>query len=234
VVGFLLFDNTQQEILLILSSIITVIGLAGIIVSIIMKLKANKKSNYISDAEFLQIPIVSAVNEIKDGILPIMDNPSLVRKGEVTHLICPAIRYITKNRVIGYEAGTLGASFRIAKGVTIRGGGIKGAPVRDDVTTTFGGAFVLTNKRIMFIDEQGGFESTIDTISTIRTTDDSKVIIQKGASSCVLHLIIESQKKNTIVVNNAASVILKAISLIRYAESNALPEVENNGLTGLN
>ena len=197
-------------------SIIIIIGIIGIIIS----LKVGSPSKDEQEAERLKNNVVViAVNGIANDELKIIENPTLIRKDEVTHLMCHAIRYVTRNQVVGHEASLLGASFRVARGVSIRGGGIKGGSIKEDVTTTYGGTFVLTNKRIIFLNEQKGFESTIDTLGTIRSTEDGKVIITKGSESLILHLIIEQNKKDKItIVNNSAGVLIKAIQLIRQSE----------------
>jgi len=166
--------------------------------------------------------VVQAFYAIERGELPVFRNSPVIRKDEPTHFHCHALRYIIKNRVVGYEGGSAGASFRVAKGVTIRTGGFKGSPIRADVKDTFLGEFVLTNKRLVFIHGQQGFESTLDTIGIIKDFGEGKVLIQKGNNTCILRLVVEVNVKtgfHTCFKEGAADMIINAISLIREQEN---------------
>jgi len=161
-------------------------------------------------------PVVQAANQIESGILPVYTESSIVRKDEITHFMCQAVRYITKNRVVGRTASTAGISVRVAKGVSLRSGGIRGQSVYGDVTGTFLGEFVLTNKRLMFIHEQHGFECTLNTLDAITEGDKGKVIIQKSNLSCVLHFVIaKDKKKGRLTTIDGTPILTRAIALIQ-------------------
>ena len=171
-------------------------------------------------------PVVQAADQILKGTLPVITNSPIARQGETTHLYCQAIRFITKNRVVGRTASTAGVSVRVAKGVSVRTGGIKGHSVYGDVTATHEGEFVLTNKRVIFVHGQHGFQSTLATLDAVSELPDGKVILQKGNTSCVLALVTEWDRKrvNPSIIRGA-QVINQAISLVNSQRGNTKDDV---------
>lgn len=172
-------------------------------------------------AQYYASPIVQAVKKIERGYLPIITSPSIVKRDEITHLTCQAIRYITKNRVTGRTSSYGGASFRVAKGITIRTGGGEGHSIYGDVTSEFKGEFILTNKRALFIHGQHGFECTLSSLSAISGDDSGKVIIQKGNTSCVLRFVANTYNgQNRLLEWDCAELLIRAISLINNQQYN--------------
>ena len=111
----------------------------------------------------------AAVNEIMCGRLPILNtNRVFLKGGETCHYIDKAIyekkvvrkRYVRKNRGTSYP----GIFFRdirhhYGKGYT---------DVTDNVQyETYRGILYITNRRIIFQGEQGGFEIQLDDLSAI-------------------------------------------------------------------
>ena len=69
------------------------------------------------------------MGRLKDGRLPVADSPRLMaRRGEVVHLEVPAtlLKEVVDRE---YRGGYRGVSFRIAKGVSYRVGGVRGRSV---------------------------------------------------------------------------------------------------------
>lgn len=125
----------------------------------------------------------SALALIEQGGLPeITGTPVVLEEGEVAHYYAPAIRSVTKNRVVGHTGGGAGVSVRVAKGVSVRTGGGSSQNVRSDVTDDFTGAVVLTNRRLVFLHNQAGFECRLSSVSAVTPLTDS-ILIQSGAKS---------------------------------------------------
>ncbi len=61
----------------------------------------------------------SALTLIEQGGLPvIVGTPVILDEGETAHHYTPAIRSVTKTRVVGHKGGGAGVSVRVAKGVS--------------------------------------------------------------------------------------------------------------------
>lgn len=109
----------------------------------------------------------------ENGILPeVVGTPLILKNGEVCHYCGRARRLITKEKTVGYAGGTAGVSVRVAKGVTLRTGGIRAHAVKQNVQEGFSGVLYFTNKRIVFQADQNGFSLTLGKlVSTKRYTD---------------------------------------------------------------
>ena len=129
--------------------------------------------------------IRSLENEIE---LPVLDNTSVfLGSGEVAVYHSAATRQEIKNRVIGRTGGYSGSTIRIAKGVSIRTGSSASSPVYGDVATHYEGELVLTNKRLIFLSDQKGFEVAYNAI-TAGTAYTDGITIQKGSHTYTLIL----------------------------------------------
>lgn len=123
------------------------------------------------------------LQQIEAGVLPsLVDVPVILGEGEVGHFCAPARRYITKKKSIGRTGSGGGISVRVAKGVSVRSGGGASQTVYDDVTDAFAGRVILTNRRIVFLAEQNGFECKLSAISAIMPEGDG-LMIQAGAKN---------------------------------------------------
>lgn len=123
------------------------------------------------------------LQQIQGGILPaLVSVPVVLDEDEVAHFFAPARRYITKKKAVGRTGSGGGISVRVAKGVSVRSGGGASQTVYDDVTDAFAGRVVLTNRRIVFLAEQNGFECKLSAISAIMPEGDG-LMIQAGAKN---------------------------------------------------
>lgn len=99
--------------------------------------------------------------------LPTTKTNVILSGNEVCHYSDTVIHRVMKNRVIGHAAGSSGASFRIAKGVTIRTGGAKGHSVRGDVAEDTTGTLTVTNQRIVFSSNKDSFNKKLNIITSV-------------------------------------------------------------------
>ena len=142
--------------------------------------KAQKEHAAAQNRPFMED---SALTLIEQGGLPvIVGTPVILEEGEASHYYAPAIRSVTKTRVVGHTGGGAGVSVRVAKGVSVRTGGGSSRNVRSDVTDDFTGAVVLTNRRLVFLHNQAGFECRLTSVSAVTPTAGS-VLIQAGSKS---------------------------------------------------
>ncbi len=96
------------------------------------------------------------VNTIrKEGNLPTVNlqieggSPVVLKKGEIVHFADKATLKELKTVSLGYEGGSHGVSFRIAKGISYRVGAHRGHVVREDrFVETSRGVFIITNQRL--------------------------------------------------------------------------------------
>lgn len=122
------------------------------------------------------------LQQIEAGVLPTLAVvPVILAEGEVGHFCAPACRYITKKKAVGRTGSGGGVSVRVAKGVSVRSGGGASQTIYDDVTDTFGGLVVLTNRRIVFMSKQNGFDCKLSSISAI-APEGGRVMIQAGST----------------------------------------------------
>ena len=123
------------------------------------------------------------LEQIQAGVLPVLPGvPVVLGEGEVAHFFGPARRYITKTKAVGRTGSGGGVSVRVAKGVSLRTGGGASQTVYNDVTDSFVGQVILTNRRIVFLAKQNGFDCKLDAISAI-TPEGDRLMIQAGAKT---------------------------------------------------
>ena len=126
------------------------------------------------------------LQQIQGGVLPVLSSvPVVLEEGEVAHFFAPARRYITKKKAVGRTGSGGGVSVRVAKGVSVRSGGGASQTVYDDVTDAFDGLAVLTNRRIVFLAKQNGFDCKLSAISAILPEGDG-LMIQPGRRTIAL------------------------------------------------
>lgn len=120
------------------------------------------------------------LQQIQAGGLPALSGvPVILAEGEVAHFFAPARRAVTKKKAVGRTGKSGGVSVRVAKGVSVRSGGGASRTVYNDVTDFFEGQVVLTNRRIVFLAKQGGFDCKLDAISAI-TPEGDRIMVQAG------------------------------------------------------
>lgn len=131
------------------------------------------------------------LEQIQAGVLPVLPGvPVILGEGEAAHFFGPARRYITKKKAVGRTGSGGGVSVRVAKGVSLRTGGGASQTVYNDVTDSFAGQVILTNRRVVFLAKQNGFDCKLDAISAI-TPEGDRLMIQAGAKT--YRLTVERQ-----------------------------------------
>ena len=114
------------------------------------------------------------LEQIQAGVLPVLPGvPVVLGEGEV-----------------GRTGSGGGVSVRVAKGVSLRTGGGASQTVYNDVTDSFVGQVILTNRRVVFLAKQNGFDCKLDAISAI-TPEGDRLMIQAGAKT--YRLTVERQ-----------------------------------------
>lgn len=125
---------------------------------------------------------------LPDGTLPIViDTSVILHQGETCHFSSKGNRVIPKNKVVGYNSGSAGVSLRVAKGVTLRTGSSKGAPIRQDVLESHPGRLIITNQRIIFSAVNGGFDKNISSLSTATPATDG-ITLQFGSQQYLIEV----------------------------------------------
>lgn len=141
------------------------------------KAKGQKKGRGSENGTFMT---EQDLQQIQAGGLPALAGvPVVLGEGEVAHFFAPARRAVTKKKAVGRTGKSGGVSVRVAKGVSVRSGGGASKTVYGDVTDFFDGQVVLTNRRIVFLAKQGGFDCKLDAISAI-TPEGDRVMVQAG------------------------------------------------------
>lgn len=102
-----------------------------------------------------------------DDALPVVPSNVMLSDGEVCHYCGTATHVKTKNVVVGYSGGSRGASIKIAKGMSVRVGAQKAAPIRGDVQERTPGVLSITNKRVVFSGNKGAFDKKITALSSV-------------------------------------------------------------------
>ncbi len=91
-------------------------------------------------------------------------------------------RLSRRTRAVGRTGSGAGVRVRVAKGVSVSTGGGSSRTVYGEVTETYSGAIVLTNRRIVFIHNQDGFECKISALTAVTPVDGS-VVVQAGSKT---------------------------------------------------
>lgn len=103
-----------------------------------------------------------------------------LQQGEWIIYAVPAKTFIEKEQVVGYTGSSAGVSVRVAKGVSVRSGSRRGTPVRQNVRKFNSGDYVVTNKRVLFVSQNNGFEFSIGKISTAKIITKDTFFITIG------------------------------------------------------
>lgn len=74
-------------------------------------------------------------------------------------------------QTVGYSGNTSGVSFRVAKGVTLRTGGVRAHAVKGAVITATG-ELVITDKRVLFAGDRKSFEIPLEKILNVTNYAD--------------------------------------------------------------
>ena len=124
----------------------------------------------------------SAVN------LPVEHFPHSVvlKPGEICYYQYYAKVLIVKNETVGRTSGYRGISVRVAKGVTLHGGGSRGHAIKQDVTYKFPGFFTMTSQRILMTGEKG-FDYPIGKLTSFTEYADG-IGLQFGSKNYILEM----------------------------------------------
>lgn len=105
--------------------------------------------------------------------LPIVANANIILPGgEVCHYSGVANYVTVKSRVVGHEADRAGVSVRVVKGVTYHTGGTKGKAIRGNVMEKERGTLFVTNKRVIFVAPNNGFDRKFSELSVVIPCSD--------------------------------------------------------------
>lgn len=130
-------------------------------------------------AQQQQIDLQEHTKAIASGQLPISPSGVRLYANEVVHY--SANSELLESKTVGYKANTAGLSVRVAKGVTLRSGGIKGGVVKDLVPVAKG-EFAVTSGRLVFAGDLKSFDVTLSKINHIEKLVDGLIIHSDGKS----------------------------------------------------
>lgn len=119
--------------------------------------KPEKKSKKQQEEEAREYQIKRRMAAEATVELPVEHFPvSVVLKpGEICYYQHVASVVVTKTETVGHTSGSRGISVRVAKGVTLHGGGSRGHAIKQDVTYKFPGFFTITSQRILMTGDKG-------------------------------------------------------------------------------
>lgn len=125
------------------------------------------------------------IAQINQGIIPnIKTDKIMLSNGETCHFAERAI-LVTEKITKHYSGSHNGFSFRVAKGVTYRTGQSRGTPVEEKSVVKTKGIFYITDKRIIFVADENGFEKKISSLTAI-TPYSNAVKMQFGNKTFTL------------------------------------------------
>lgn len=121
-------------------------------------------------------------DKINQGILPNISVENInLGKDEYCHFIDYAYSYKDKTFVSGYTGTNSGISYKISDGLTFRTGGGKSKAIRETKREIFNGFLALTNKRLIFVCKNDGFDKELDKVTTVLKTSEG-ISVQIGAN----------------------------------------------------
>ncbi len=121
--------------------------------------------------------------ELKVGLPRVNYYGFFAQPGECLIFAAPASTFEDKNRVVGYTGRSAGASFRVAKGVSVRTGSSGSRAIRSDIRNFYNGDLLVTNKRVIFTGKDDSFECAIDKITTATILTADSFVLQFGSRS---------------------------------------------------
>lgn len=107
-------------------------------------------------------------------------NGLLLRLNEFILYATPACTWKDKNRVVGYEGGSHGASVRIFKGFWLHSSARRGVPIRKNIREFIKGDLIITNQRIVFLAQQDGFELSVEKVSSCQPIAKDALVFHSG------------------------------------------------------
>lgn len=155
-------------------------------------------SNNDSGTEFIPPFMPPAlIGQINSGIIPVVKTDKIMlSNGEACHFAERAI-LVTEKTTKHYNGRHNGFSFRVAKGVTYRTGQSRGTPVEEKSTVKTKGVFYITDKRLIFVADENGFEKKLSSLTAI-TPYSNAVKMQFGNKTFTL-MVPDGEPINTLI-----------------------------------
>ena len=135
-------------------------------------IKNFRKNNLSSDIvnHQKQDEINAIYRRFQNNDLPIVTpQKAIIQVGEIACSVAKAS--LMEKQTIGYKAGTAGVSFRVAKGLTLRTGGIQGRIVKDLIPVAHG-ELVITDSRIIFAGDTKSISSDLKQLISVNNYAD--------------------------------------------------------------
>ncbi len=171
------YDTTNKAVVL-ASFILTVFTAYSIYKDI-----TKEKKKQLKKKEAIQ----ELVNNIKSGNIPHIQTRSIILKS--SEYACSEIQtYLieTKNKIVGTSSSNSGISVRMAKGVYLRSGSGGSKKIYNDVTNQYLGNLIITNQRIVFLNDRKGFEIPYKNLTSVFSSDKNLILQSKNKSYSIL------------------------------------------------
>lgn len=157
----------------------------GLLITGILFITASSFIKKVSDKRDMEIEnaVDAAIVEIhNNNIDPISNCSLLLKDGEKAYHEMDTFIQETKTKAVGSTGSGAGVSVRVAKGVYLHSGSSGRKTIYKDVKEKYQGKFVITNKRVAFINEKHGFDIPIQKITSVYSSGDF-LTIQSGKKS---------------------------------------------------
>lgn len=139
-----------------------------------------------------------AINDIRAGKLPKLNVSNIsLGNGEICHYIDEAC-LVTKKIEKHYHRRNNGMSFKIAKGMYYHTGDSNGHPIEYEIPIYTKGYLCITNKRVVFVSKEKGFDKKIKAISSITPYTDA-IGLQFGEK--IFNVLLPSSDIANMVLN---------------------------------
>jgi hypothetical protein len=122
------------------------------------------------------------IAQIQGGSLPVVQSGIRLYQGETVHF--SATGELLESQTVGYRGGTAGVSVRVAKGVTVRSGSIKGGAIKDMVVVA-SGEFAATSARLVFAGNLKSFDVKLGKVNHIEKLDDGLIVHADGKARII-------------------------------------------------
>lgn len=158
-----------------------VLLLIALVLLIVALIKAKRSQTYIA-ADNSSAPAKYSLES------RIIVNPGIrLYDGEECYYKGEAQAYHEKNVVIGRKSSGAGVSYRVAKGLSVHGGGGGSENIRGQVGEKYDGIFYLTNKRVILNAMKYGFDIPIEKLDSANVDPKTGfVFFSEGKSYTVL------------------------------------------------
>ncbi|WP_313583976.1 hypothetical protein [Lacrimispora sp.] len=143
----------------------------------------------------------AAIQSLRAGNIPRLDTSSLILKeGEFSSFECDTYTSTVKNKLVGSTGSGGGVSVKVVKGLYLRSGTFGSRRIYKDVVEKYHGKFIVTNKRLVFLNSDKGFEIPYPKLTSVYSSGDT--------------LNIQSQNKSFGVYLSSPEIIEELIKAI--------------------